>query len=212
MKQKILFAILKKWPKSYITSNEIKIQLNISYYSTHSLLKRYTRDRYLIRLKKDFYLISDKVKETKPNVFELASVLYGPSYISLESALSYHGLIPEAVITTTSATSKRSKNIETEVGYFSYYHVPIKIFHIGVSGILDNNSNIFIADPIKAIADIIYVKKKSWPNIIALSNDLRIDVENLQFTDLELLQKLANTYPNIRTKKVLNILLKDLDQ
>lgn len=211
MKKKLL-EILKDWPKNYISSNELRVKLQASYFSIHSLLNRCVKGKHLMRLKQDFYLITEKVRVSKPSLFELASVLYGPSYISFESALSYHGLIPEAVFTTTSATSKRSRNIETEIGSFSYYHIPIKVFHIGVSNTLDYCSNIFIADPFKALADMIYVKKKSWSNIIALSNDLRIDIENLQFSDLELLDKLAKTYPNNRTKKVLNILLKDLNQ
>lgn len=209
MMQKLI-EILRKWPKSFITSNDLIINLNTSFNSTHSLLKSCTKKGYLIRLKRDFYLISSKIKDQKPDAFEIALMLYGPSYISFESALSYHGWIPEAVPIIACATSKRSKNFETEIGYFSYYHIPISIFHIGISSIKSNNSNIFIADPWKAIADYIYIKKRNWKNIIALSNDLRIEIENIQFSNQNLLSKLAETYPNNRTKKTLQILLRDL--
>jgi hypothetical protein len=65
---------------------------------------------------------------------EIANPLYGPSYISLEYALSYYGLIPERVESITSVTTKRSKKFITPLGSFSYEHIPLKAYPIGIVG------------------------------------------------------------------------------
>ena len=102
--------------------------------------------------------------------------------------------------------------METPIGLFIYYHVPIEIFHIGVSFNKTNDSGVLIADPWKALADYIFIKKRSWKNIFSLSSDLRIELDALQSSDISLLLKLSETYPNHRTKKQLEILHKDLNQ
>ena len=216
MKKKLL-KILDKWPKVYISSGDLRPILNSSSDALHSLLKRAVKEGVLIRLKRDFYLIANKIQEVKPETSEISPLLYGPSYISLESALSFHGWIPEAVPIINSACSKRTKKFETPIGIFAYYNIPILVFHIGVSSFhkglpQDKSSCFLIADPWKAIADLIYLRKKNWPNVIALSNDMRIDVDLMQNSDLNLLIKLAGTYPNKRVRKVLKILSKDLSR
>lgn len=215
--KKNLLKILDKWPKVYISSGDLRPALNGSSNALHSLLKRAVKEGLLIRLKRDFYLIAGKIREIKPEASEIAPLLYGPSYISLESALSWHHWIPEAVPIINSACSKRTKKIETPIGIFAYYNIPISVFHIGVSscprGLPQNKNACFLmADPWKALADLIYLKKKNWPNAIALSNDMRIEIDLMQYSDLNLLEKLAEIYPSKRVKKALNILMKDLSR
>ena len=210
--KKILFNILDQWPKPYISSGDLRPILNRTSDSMHAVLKRAVKEGTLIRLKRDFYLITAKIQKKKPEAFEIAALLYGPSYISMESALSFHGWIPESVPIITSACSKRSNKFENYLGTFIYYNIPITVFHIGVSSIYNNEdkTNILIADPWKAIADYIYLKKRSWPNVIAFSNDLRIELDLIQNSDLNLLEILVRTYPNTRVKNVLKIMVKDL--
>jgi len=203
MKKKLL-EILKNWPKNYISILDLKYRLCASSDAISSLLKRAVKDGSLIRLKRDFYIITSK---GNPNTFELAALMYGPSYISIESSLSFHGWIPESVPTICSMCTKKPKILETPLGIFTYYNVPTKIFHVGLTNI---NGIFFMAEPWKALADLIYLKKRKWISVLALSNDLRIDVEVIQNSNLELLQILATTYPNNRTKSALKILLKDL--
>jgi predicted transcriptional regulator of viral defense system len=211
MKKKLLY-ILDNWLKPYISSGDLKPILNGSADALQSVLKRLVKDNTLIRLKRDFYLITSKIQKKKTEAFEIAALLYGPSYISLESALSFHGWIPESVPVIISASSRRSNKFENFLGVFIYYHIPISVFHIGVSAIYnsDDKANIFIADPWKALADYIYIKKRSWPNIFALSNDLRIELDLIQNSDLNLLKTLSENYPNRRVQNVLKIILKDL--
>jgi len=210
--RKKLIKIFEGWPKYYITTKDIRIFLDTDDNSLYSLLKRSVKEGLLIRLKREFFLISSKIKDKKPNSFEIAALLYGPSYISFESALSYHGWIPEAVPTITSSCSKKSVEFETYIGIFSYYHVPVSIFHLGIKNVYFEDSKAIIADPWKALADLIYIKKKKWKNIIALSNDMRIEIDIMQYSDIQPLLQLAQNYPNNRTKKILKNLYEDLSK
>ncbi|MGL5263689.1 MAG: type IV toxin-antitoxin system AbiEi family antitoxin domain-containing protein [Candidatus Rhabdochlamydia sp.] len=142
--------------------------------------------------------------------FEIAPVIYGPSYVSFESALSYHGWIPEAVRTTTCAAVKRAKEFESPIGVFSYKHIPIEVFSFGIEQYLQKGVTLFIAVPIKALADLIYVRKRTWPSIEDLSEDLRIEPDSFKNSDKELLAGLIENYPTPRVKKALYILQKDL--
>lgn len=210
MKKKLL-EVVNKWSKGYISSADVKIILNSSPNAIHSLLKRAVKEGLLVRLKRDFYLISRMAGLEKTNTFEIAALIYGPSYVSFESALSFYGWIPEAIPVTTCACVKRTKTFETPIGIFSFYNIPLSIFHVGVNANKTNGANFFVASPWKAIADLIYVKKRKWPNIIVLSNDMRIELDILQHSDLDLLKKLKDNYPNTRVRKVLQRLAKDLD-
>jgi predicted transcriptional regulator of viral defense system len=127
---------------------------------------------YLIPIRRDLFLIK-KGQHSVVNSFELAPLIYGPSYISFESALSYHGWIPEAVRTTTCATVKRAKEFETSLGVFSYEHIPIEAFSFGIEQHDQGSLILFIASPVKALADVVYARKRIWTSIHDLSEDLR---------------------------------------
>jgi len=194
---------LLRWPKSYISGIDLYALLDKSDHSRHAIIKRAVQMGYLISLKRDLYLIQ-KEGQSALDAFEIASILYGPSYISFESALSYHGWIPEAVNTTTSASSKRSKLFDTPIGVFSYEHIPIKAFSLGVEQHIQTNQvNLFIASPLKALADLIYARKRSWNHLEDLSADLRIDPELFQTIDSELFSELIHNYPSQRVSSTL---------
>lgn len=205
---KEITRILLDWPKPYIFGADLCHFLDKSPNSRHSIIKRAIQEGLLLPLRRDLYLISRQ--HSLVDAFEVSSILYGPSYISFESALSYHGWIPEAVRTTTCATSKRSKEFETPIGYFSYDHIPITAFALGVEQHPKKNITLFIANPWKAIADIIYSRKRVWQSLNDLSEDLRIDAEHFSNSNKTLLADLIANYPNNRVKKALRILQKGL--
>ena len=81
----------------------------------------------LIRLKKDLY-VNSKSSISKEL---LANHLYGVSYVSLETALAYYGMIPDRVYAIRSMTIKRAKTFSTPLGNFEYKTVPTNYFGIG---------------------------------------------------------------------------------
>jgi hypothetical protein len=105
----------------------------------------------------------------------VAQALYSPSYISLHSALSYHGWIPEAVYTTTSVSIERARVFHTCLGTFSYHRIPKFRFYQGVEHIRMNDTVFLMADPWKALADYIYIHKTHWHTRAELHEDLRIE-------------------------------------
>lgn len=201
--------ILLNWPKPYISGIDLHYILNKTADSRQAIIKRAVQKGYLIPIRRDLYLIKN-TKGIPGDSFEIASIIYGPSYVSFESALSYHGWIPEAVRTITCASVKRAKEFETPIGIFSYEHIPTKAFSFGVEQHQRGILTLFIASPVKALADIVYARRRTWESMEDLSDDLRIEVESIQNTDRKLFVELIENYPSPRVKKVLNVLLKGL--
>lgn len=201
--------ILLNWSKPYVSGIDLHHILDKTADSRQAIIKRAIRKGYLIPIRRDLYLIKN-AKRALLNSFEIATIIYGPSHVSFESALSYHGWIPEAVRTTTCASVKRAKEFETPIGIFSYEHIPIKAFSFGVEQHQQDALTLFIASPVKALADIIYARKRTWNSINDLSEDLRIEIESFQNSDRKLLIELIENYPSPRVKKTLNVLLKGL--
>jgi len=208
--KKNLKEILDSWPKNFIQDTDLAILLGKTDDSRYSVVKRALASGVLIRLRKGLYLIASKTGVVLPDEFELALLVYGPSIVSLESALSYHNLIPEAVYTTTCVSPKRAQEFKTPIGVFSYKHVPQDGFYAGVKRVVTATSTIFVADPWRALADFVYTRRRTWKNFAELEADLRIDIDVLMSGDNELLKTLSENYPSTRVRVVLKRFLKEI--
>jgi len=107
----------------------------------------------VIRVKKGLYVFGEELRRRPYSLELLANLIYGPSFVSLDSALSYHGLIPERVEATTSVTSKRPKAFDTPVGSFIYRQAPKGYFHLGMDRVEEGDVAFLIAVPERALAD-----------------------------------------------------------
>jgi len=125
----------------------------------------------------------------------VAQRIYGPSYISFESALSYHGWIPEAVRSVTSASFGKAKEFRSPVGVFSFYRVPSNIF---LEDVERSSSGILIARPFKALLDYIYVHKKDWIGLSPVVESLRIDIDLLKKVSKAEIRRYRSNYPQQR--------------
>jgi predicted transcriptional regulator of viral defense system len=114
-------------------------------------LSRHTAKKNLIRLKKNLYCLSDKM----PDEYLLANILYQPSYLSLEFALSYYSIIPETVYSVTSATTKPTREFTVDGRVFSYQTIKKQAF-VGYFPKEINHQTILIATAEKALADYFY--------------------------------------------------------
>ena len=88
------------------TTNELKLELN-NYSNIITKISRLVRDKKLFKIKQGLYETDNKI-----NPFFLSNIIYGPSYISFQTALAYYGIIPERVYVITSATSNKHKSKE----------------------------------------------------------------------------------------------------
>jgi len=142
-------------------------------------LSRFTIKKYITNIKRGWYCFNP----LKINELKLANLLYQPSYISLESALNYYGLIPDIPQTVTSLSPTTTKSIKNQFGNFSYTKINQTLFW-GYDKITDEN--ILIAKKEKALLDYFYIRKI---NSIA---DLRLD---LKLLDLKAYKKYLRFYP-----------------
>jgi hypothetical protein len=175
------------------------------------LIKRAIAGKELTNVRRGLYCLTPKYQKRGIEPFSLAQLIYGPSYISLESALSYHGWIPEAVYSITNASTKVSKEFSTEVGLFSYTRIPQKEFYAGVERVADSHGGFFLmARPVKALIDYIYVHKKDWKGIHPVIESLRVEPEELQKVTRQELDELTGNYNNLRVRQFINGFRKDL--
>lgn len=163
----------------------------------------------LIRVKKGLYVFGKEAALTTFSKELLANLIYGPSAISLNYALSFYGLIPERTTTLTSITNKRDKSFMTPVGDFTYRYLSPKKYAVGIELLsINEKSGFLIASPEKALCDHIYLTDKKIKLTTSsevehyLLDDLRISEEGLtQFR----LKKIAEITALYRDKR-LNIL------
>lgn len=160
----------------------------------NDLLKK----KEIIRVKKGLYVFGTKLSREPYSRETLANLIYGPSYISLEYALSFYGLIPERVETVTSVTNKRNKFFNTPVGGFSYRYINPKFYSYGITLYQsDAHHSILIASKEKAISDILYFadKIKSEREIQEyLLDNLRIEIDELSKLNVSKIQQFAKLY------------------
>ncbi|MFA6037210.1 MAG: hypothetical protein WC748_03685 [Legionellales bacterium] len=192
--------ILQNYPRPYLTDLELDTLLDGTSDSRYSKVKRLLAQGRLLHVRRGLYCLPDKQK-THP--YELAQYIYGPSYISLESALSFHQLIPEAVYTITSVTSKRSKEFNTPLGVFSYQHLPLEGFYTEVSLNTENGYSFFMAKPWKAICDYVFCYKKEWDSLLPLEQSLRISRKDLPLLRDEEITLLNEYYHHSRITRFL---------
>lgn len=124
------------------------------YVSPRDHISSLLRQGIIIRVKKGVYVFGENIRK-KPVCMELlANLIYGPSYISLDYALQYHGLIPERITTITSVTTGRSRIFDTPLGRFDYRMIPLHSFRTGMNLVeLEDGRCFLIAIPEKALAD-----------------------------------------------------------
>ena len=163
---------------------------------------RMVKNKELIRLKNGFYLIADRIYRGSSISIpyeQVANLLYGPSYISLEWALSFYGMIPERVYTVTSMALSKNKEYHTPVGDFSYYRLSLNRYSIGIiqKKSADFIGGFLMASPEKALADLVFKSCKNMDKDQIkqeLLESKRIDRECFYQLDKALLLKIAEAY------------------
>jgi predicted transcriptional regulator of viral defense system len=120
-------------------------------------LVEWQKKGYIIKLRRGYYSFSEVEKGEGFRYFS-ANKLYSPSYLSLESALSYYNLIPEGVFTTVSITTRNTTTFSTPVGSFSYRNVKTPLF-FGYRLLNIQGHTIKMAEPEKSLLDYLYLNK-----------------------------------------------------
>jgi predicted transcriptional regulator of viral defense system len=150
-------------------------------------LSRWTASGKIYQLRRGLYTLAPPFQKVIPHPFLIANRLVPGSYISLQSALAYYGLIPENVPITTSVTTSRPGNYSTLLGQYHFRHVQTDWFRAYKQVDLGNNQKAFVAIPEKALLDLIYLEAGS--DSIAYLSELRLQA--MDQLDLQRLLQLA---------------------
>ena len=136
----------------------------------------------------------------------MANLLFGPSYISLEYALSHYNMIPERTKTVTSVTPKRKKDFTTPFGRFVYLAMNIEYYQMGFTWKKTSDGRgFFIATPEKALIDKLYFEKAITSireMLTFLLENLRIDETTLRDLDVKYIKNMLIVY---KKKSLLNL-------
>jgi len=115
----------------------------------------------IVRLRKGLYAFAEPYQRQPLFPVSLAAVIYPPSYLSLQWALGFYGLIPERVVTFTSVTTRQTNFFANSLGRFEYRHVKSALF-CGYRQIAMSGQSVWMASPEKALLDFLYLEPGLW--------------------------------------------------
>ena len=191
-------------PSCIFSQAEVAVALDVSPFSRHALVKRALAKGEILGIRRGLYCLAPRYQKKPVSVFAAAQRIYGPSYVSMESALSYHGWIPEAVHTCTCASYGNAREFHSPLGLFVYRRVPQRVFYAEVERIRDPSGNVFLmASPVKALADYVYAHKPEWKEIGDAAESLRIEPEDLASVSSAQIEELSSNYSNRRVRRLL---------
>ncbi|MDR2554557.1 MAG: hypothetical protein LBC64_03930 [Fibromonadaceae bacterium] len=130
---------------------------------------RWEKQDLLVKLKNGYYAFAD-IAGSKGFAYYAAGKIYKPSYISLRTALAFHGIIPETANDITSVSSLKTSTYKNNLGTFSYKKIKPSLM-FGYNAIEKNGFTFFMASPEKAILDLLYL----YP-----SCNLKKEIQNLR--------------------------------
>lgn len=176
----IIFSKTKEFGPVFSDVDVTNLLSDVTAASRYALTKRALAAKEIVRVRRGLYVIAARFRSFSIDLYSLASRIYAPSYISLESALSLHGLIPEEVKTITSSAFKRTRSIKTPLGQFDYQRSCFRdlfdVHHVE----LNRFESYLLASPIRALADLVYESEGRIVSMDDLSESLRIDREDLK--------------------------------
>lgn len=157
-------------------------------------LSRWVASGHIVQLRRGLYALAPPYRKTEPHPFVVANRLVRGSYVSLQSALAHHGLIPEHVPVTTSVTTGRPQHRENAFGSFEYHHCPPERLTGYRTESLGGGQEALVATPAKALADLVHLVPGADSR--AYLSELRLT--GLEMLGPELLEPTVDDRPKVR--------------
>lgn len=180
----------------------------------YQLVNRAMAAEELLRLQRGKYLLARRYRDYPAHPFALAQAFDAGSYVSLETALAHHGWIPEGVRTVSSVTPGRKSSAHDHAvfGSFSFHPVAVSpgYFLALVERLELSKQTAFVAQPVRALLDLIYLRKQEWQGMEWLTEGLRIDPEHIHGITNTQIRTLHEIYRNKRVRAFLSGLSKAL--
>ena len=209
----------RKKAKNYAeipVSRHMVLEMLSDYQRPNDKISELLKSKELISIRRGLYIAGPKLDLATPEPFLIANHLRGPSYVTLESALSYWNMIPERTYELSSATIKTSKKYKTPVGRFSYQQLKTPYYSYGIKNIAySTKQTVLIASPEKALCDKIVLTPKIHLRSRKqtrefLLEDLRMNSEVLKTLDTKVVELWIDNAPKKSSLKMLIKTLKEL--
>jgi predicted transcriptional regulator of viral defense system len=170
--------VLRKGKSIYNFAEFMRISM-LPVPSLRRAIQRLLKKRLLLKLSKELYANP----LAAPSLEEVASVLYPPSYVSLESALFMHGILEQAPHLLTCVSTNKTKTFRTDLGEIAYFHLKRELF-FGY----EITDRVPLAWPEKAALDFVYIQRQN-----GLTPSL--DEWNWESLNVDKMNSLAKSYP-----------------
>ena len=175
-------------------------------------VKRALQSGTIVRIKRGLYVLAEQYREHPLHPFALAQALVAGSYVSMETALAFHGWIPEAVYTTVSVTPSRKSQVIDHPNFGHFEFNPLALhkagFLAGVQRHVISDQAMLVASPLRALMDLVAFRKQGWQGIPWLENGMRVDQANL----LQICSKDFSDLRGVYKHKVVNEFLSRLER
>lgn len=156
-------------------------------------LSQWVKKGRLVRLRRGHYAVAAPYRQVAHSVLQLAYELYRPSYLSVEWALSYYGIIPEKTVIYTNITTRVPRTFRNALGIFVYSHIK-RDFFWGYRVYPIDDIPVWVAEPEKALLDYWHLHAGEWS--VARLTELRL--QNLDGVNLRALQAYAKKWGSPR--------------
>ena len=187
------------------------MELFSHYASPRDQITKLIKFRKIIRVKKGLYVLGPEFRRPFSKEI-LAGMIYGPSYISGMSALSFYQLIPERTEVTSSRTPNRHKIFDTPVGQFTYDYISLNQYRHSIARIqLDGQRSFLVATREKVLVELICKVKgiQTSSDLVDWMHSMRIDIEILLKLRIGELQALQKLFPSPQTTFLLEIVRRE---
>ena len=180
----------------------------------YNLVNRALHAQELWRLRRGRYLLSPVVSGYRPHPFVIVQSLHPGAYVSFEAALSHHGWIPESTPLVQAVTPGRRRDLVTVTGVGEFRFYPLALnpggFLRGVERSVLSGHPALVARPLRALLDLLCLRKEEWPGETALLQGLRIDEQAWKSVDVSEMDALRAVYNHRRMQRLIDALQKDL--
>lgn len=187
-----ILDLRRQIPNDLFTTLELNLLLE-GYQNSGAKIASFLRKGEIIPLRRGLYTFAQSLRRAPLSSGLLANRIYGPSYVSAEFALCWHGLTPETPSIVTSISMGRSREFTNAFGHFTYRYCRSAAYPIGVVLAGDATGRFLVASPYKALYDKV-VSDTRWQGEDPesyLAEDLRIDLEALRAQSRQTLHELA---------------------
>jgi hypothetical protein len=182
----------------------------------YALIHKALKKGELLRLHRGVYMLAPKYRSEQINVLCVANRMVPGSFVSFETALAWHGWIPERVNLMMSVIAKgRTKSFHTPLGDFDYVKVPVR-HEDSLQGVTwhdaFNDQTFLMASPLRALADYVYLRKRVWTDLGFLLEGMRIDEDHLMSLKKEDFEAIMRVYHSSRVVSFFENLRKSLEK